>query len=175
MSRKDRLYLHQQNRWALHRIIARLTDYVEQQSGQPTRYPEYMRDSGKNRYEVEHIWANKPERHTDEFSHPADFRDYRNRIGGLLLLPKSFNASYGDLTYEQKLPHYNAQNLLARSLNPQCYDHNPGFIRFVNGSGLQFQAETQLKKADLDKRGLLYRKIAEKVWDPEQLMQGIGP
>jgi hypothetical protein len=51
-------------------------------------------------------------------SHPADFAAYRNRIGALLLLPKSFNASYGDLPYQEKLSHYNSPNLLARSLHP---------------------------------------------------------
>ena len=127
----DRLYLHQQNRWYLHRLLARITDYVEMQSGNPSRYAEYVSATGSNRFEVEHIWADTPERHTDEFSHPADFAAYRNRIGGLLLLPKSFNASYGDLPYEDKLPHYNSQNLLARSLHPLCYEHNPGFLRFT--------------------------------------------
>ena len=125
----ERLRVHQQNRYALHRILARLTDYVETQSGQPSRYADYVSE-GKSRYEVEHIWADHHERHTDEFGHAADFAEHRNRIGGLLLLPKSFNASYGDLPYEEKLPHYNTQNLLARSLHPQCYEHNPGFLRF---------------------------------------------
>ena len=107
---------------------------------------------GKNRYEIEHIWADHPERHTDEFSHPADFAEYRNRIGGLLLLPKSFNASYGDLPYAEKLPHYNGQNLLARSLHPQCYEHNPGFLRFKEQSGLPFAPHAEFKKADLEAR-----------------------
>lgn len=116
----DRLRVHQQNRRSLHRLLARLTDYVETESGNPSRFLDYVSE-GKGRYEVEHIWADHPERHTDEFSHAADFAEHRNRIGGLLLLPKSFNASYGDLSYEKKLPHYNTQNLLARSLHPQCY------------------------------------------------------
>ena len=38
----DRLRMHQQNRYALHRILARLTDYVETQSGQPSRYLDYV-------------------------------------------------------------------------------------------------------------------------------------
>jgi hypothetical protein len=171
---KDRLYLHQQNRWYLHRLLARITDYVETQSGNPSRYAEYVSDTGRNRYEVEHIWADKPERHTDEFSHPADFAAYRNRIGGLLLLPKSFNASYGDLPYAEKLQHYNSQNLLARSLHPQCYDHNPGFLRFKSQSGLPFRAHEQFKKADLDERGALYREIAERIWDPDHLLREVG-
>jgi uncharacterized protein with ParB-like and HNH nuclease domain len=170
----DRLRLHQQNRYALHRILARITDYVETQSDQPSRYLDYVSE-GKSRYEIEHIWADHPERHTDEFSHPADFAEFRNRIGGLLLLPKSFNASYGDLAYEDKLPHYNAQNLLARSLHPQCYDHNPGFVRFKEQSGLLFASLAQFKKADLESRSLLYRKIAERIWNPDDLLKGGQP
>ena len=166
----DRLRMHQQNRYALHRILARLTDYVETQSGQPSRYVDYVSE-GTTRYEVEHILADHAERHTDEFPHPADFAEHRNRIGGLLLLPKSFNASYGDLTYADKLPHYNTQNLLARSLHPQCYDHNPGFLRFKEQSGLPFVAHAQFKKADLEQRSELYRMVAERIWNPAELLK----
>lgn len=169
----DRLRVHQQNRYSLHRLLARLTDYVETQSGHPSRFLDYVSE-GKGRYEVEHIWADHPERHTDEFSHPADFAEHRNRIGGLLLLPKSFNASYGDLTYEKKLPHYNTQNLLARSLHPQCYEHNPGFLRFTQESGLPFKPYEHFKKADLEERGLLYRQLAERIWNPDDLLREGG-
>ena len=164
--------IHQQNRYALHRLLARLTDYVETQSGQPSRYLDYV-SQGKGRYEIEHIWADHPERHADEFTHPADFTEHRNRIGGLLLLSKSFNASYGDLSYEKKLPHYNTQNinLLARSLHPQCYEHNPGFRQFVRESGLPFKAHTQFKMADVEERGVLYRLLAERIWNPNDLLK----
>lgn len=166
----ERLRMHQQNRYALHRILARLTDYVETQSGQPSRYIDYVSE-GKTRYEIEHIWADHPERHTDEFKHVADFSEHRNRIGGLLLLPKSFNASYGDLTYEEKLPHYNTQNLLARSLHAQCYEHNPGFLRFLEQSGLPFEPLAHFKQPDLEARSKLYRQIAERIWNPDNLLQ----
>jgi hypothetical protein len=63
-------------------------------------------------------------------------------------------ASYGDLTYEDKMAHYNTQNLLARSLHPQCYEHNPGFLRFKEQSGLPFAPLVQFKKADLEGTGL---------------------
>ena len=168
----QRLYMHQQNRYPLHRILARLTDYVETQSGQPSRYLDYVSE-GKSRYEVEHIWADHPERHSAEFSHPADFAEHRNRIGGLLLLPKSFNASYGDLTYGDKLPHYNTQNLLARSLHAQCYDHNPGFLRFRDQSGLPFRSLPEFHKTELEARSQLYRQIAERIWNPADLMKGV--
>jgi uncharacterized protein with ParB-like and HNH nuclease domain len=170
----ERFRMHQQNRWAVHRFLARITDYVETQSGNPSKYDEFVRDSGKNRFEVEHIWADKADRHTDEFTHPTDFAEYRNRIGGLLLLPKSFNASYGSLIYEKKLPHYDSQNLLARSLNEHCYDHNPGFLQFISKSALPFHAHQDFKKADQDARGVLYRQIAERIWDPGDVLRDVG-
>ena len=166
----DRLRMHQQNRYPLHRILARLTDYVETQSDRPSRYLDYVNEN-KTRYEVEHIWADHPERHTDEFSHPADFSEHRNRIGGLLLLPKSSNASYSDLCYGKKLPYYNAENLLARSLHEQCYEHNPGFIRFKDESGLQFIPHNVFDREALEQRSNLYRRIAERIWNPDDLLK----
>jgi uncharacterized protein with ParB-like and HNH nuclease domain len=172
-AKTDRLRLNQQNRYVLHRLLARMTDYVETASGLPSRYLEFVAE-GKNRYEVEHIWADHPERHTDEFKHPADFADHRNRIGGLLLLPKSFNGSYGDLTYEKKLPHYYGQNLLARSLNSKCYEHNPGFLRFTSLSGLPFKSYEHFQKAEIEERENLYRLLAERIWNPDDLLRDLA-
>jgi hypothetical protein len=165
----DRLRVHQQNRNMLHRVLARLTEYVERASGQPSHYAEYVA-GGANRFEVEHIWANHPERHVAEFTHSTDFAEHRNRIGGLLLLPKSFNGSYGDLPYEAKMEHYFGQNLLARSLHLKCYEHNPGFLRFVARSGLPFRPYEHFHRAELDERSDLYRQLAERVWDPDDLL-----
>ena len=166
----NRFDLNQRNRFFVHVMLARMTDYIEQRAGMPSRYLEYISGMGQKKYEIEHIWANKPDRHRDEFAQPADFLVYRNRIGGLLLLPKSFNASYGALTYEEKLPHYNAQNLLARSLNPQSYEHNPGFMKLIEQSKLPFKPYTNFHKEQLDARQELYCYIAEQTWNPEQLL-----
>lgn len=161
--------LHGTNGRQIHRILARLTDYLETQSGRPSRFHEYIHRRGKDGYEVEHIWANHPKRHDDEFSHPADFAEYRNRIGGLLLLQKSFNQSYGDMTYGRKRRHYLKQNLLAQSLHVDAYDRDPGFKQFIDRSGLPFQPHEQFKKADLDARQVLYLRLAEKIWSPDRL------
>jgi uncharacterized protein DUF1524 len=128
-------------------FLAQMTEYVEIQSGFPSNYVQYATSRGKKGYEVEHIWSDHYDEYK-EFSHPADFADYRNRIGGLLLLPKTFNASYGDLKYEKKLRHYYGQNLLANSLHPLCCKHNPGFSKFVKNNGLAFIAHKHFRKAD---------------------------
>ena len=150
-------------------ILARMTDYVGVQSGDPIQYVDYLR-SGKNRYEIEHIWAkNHFKYHTDDFSHESEFEAYRNRIGGLLLLPKSDNASSGDDPYKKKLGVYSGQNLLAKSLLEQTYRNNPGFRRFREDSGLEFKSHPEFKKADLDARQRLYLRLAEQIWNPECL------
>ena len=169
----ERFHLHGMNGRQIHRLLARMTDYVEVSSGQASRYTEYIQRRGKNGYEVEHIWANHPELHTDEFAHPTDFAEYRNRIGGLLLLPKSFNASYGAKPYAEKREHYFGQNLLAQSLHETAYDHNPGFRRFREESGLCFRPHVDFKKADLDARQELYREIAEQIWSLDTLRREV--
>lgn len=166
-----RLRLQQQNRNQIHYILARISDWVERRSGGASIYNDLINGTPKLRFEIEHIWANKPERHSDELSHPEDFSEYRNRIGGLLLLPKKFNASFGALEYEQKRPHYLSHNLLARSLHEQCYDHNPGFLQLIAATGLPFAPLPTFKKADIDRRSELYRQVARQVWNPEQLLQ----
>lgn len=171
-SRNDRFGVHGMNGPQIHRLLARMTDYVESRSGQASRYAEYAQ-RGRRGYEIEHIWADHAERHAEEFAHPSEFQEYRNRIGGLLLLPKSFNASYGDLPYAEKVEHYLGQNLLARSLHQRAYDHNPGFRRFIEESGLPFREHREFKKADLDARQKLYQELAEQIWRPQRLKQEV--
>ncbi len=166
----DDLYVHQQNRGQLHRILARVTDHITVASGQASNYVELTGGAGV-KYEVEHIWANHPEQHTDEFAHESDFARHRNRIGDLLLLPKQHNASYGDEHYSVKRPRYFSQNLLAASLDSQTYEKNPGFMRYVADSGLDFRAYDAYTAASITERGELYRSIAQQVWNPGDLLR----
>ena len=167
----DRFGMHQRNRYPIRHLLARTTAHIETQSDMPSRYQEYTNLDGQNRYEIEHILADHYERHTDEFTHPEEFVRHRNLIGGLLLLPKSFNASYGDLEYEAKLPHYFGQNLLAASLNGQAYDRNPGFLRYIENSGLPFQAHSSYRQVDMDDRQMLYIRVAEEIWHPDRIAE----
>jgi hypothetical protein len=165
--------MHQQNRNHLHRILARMTDYVETESGQPSQYAEYVRRQGKNRFEVEHILANKFERHREDYADENEFDRHRNRLGGLLLMPKSFNASYGAQPYEDKRKHYFGQKLLAQSLHESAYESNPGFLRFIEDSGLAFRPHESFTRTDLDARQELYTELAKRIWNPEDLLRGV--
>lgn len=169
-STRPDFHLHGQNGPQVHRLLARMTEFLEVQSGQTPRYPEYAnRASRKNGYQIEHLWANQPERHAQEFSHPSEFASYRNRIGGLVLLPAAENASYSDMAYEAKVGHYAKQNLLACSLHPMAYENKPGFRKFRERTGLAFESKEEFGKADLDARQDLYVKLADLCWSPDRL------
>jgi uncharacterized protein with ParB-like and HNH nuclease domain len=161
--------LTQQNRAQVHFFLARITDYIQTQSKFSTDFVNLMNYGEGTPYEVEHIWANKYERYKDEFDQKSDFEEYRNRIGGLLLLPRGFNQSYGDEAYETKVERYLRNNLLAQSLHEKCYEKNPDFLTFVQESGLPFIPHKLFKKSDLDQRQTLYQEVCERIWDPALL------
>lgn len=161
------------NQWSKRYIkvlLARMTAHLESASGVHSQTSDYLVE-GRGRFEIEHIWADHPERHSDEFASPADFSEWRNRFGGLLLLPKTFNASYGDLPYVEKRSHYVSQNLLARSLHEQCYERHPRFLAYIRDAELPFQPLPLFRKTEIEARQMLYRKLADKVWDPQQLVK----
>lgn len=155
-------------------LLARMTAWIEGKCSNRVGFAEYVNRRRKDPFEVEHIWADKYERHEDEFSNPHDFANQRNKFGGLLLLPKSFNASFGDKTYECKLKHYYGQNVLAKSLHPRAYEKNPSFVRFKEKMRLPFKYHLEFKKSDMEARQQLYKQICEQVWSPERLGLGGG-
>lgn len=112
--------------------------------------------------EIEHIWANHPEQHPEVPE--KDFASERNTIGDLLLLPRPFNESYGDLAYEEKLPLYYSQNILAQTLNPQKYKNSPGFIKFKNKSRLEFKPYKKFTQEAIYERSELYKDILVYNW-----------
>jgi len=162
-------YLNQWSAKSIHRQLARFTDWLEQQAGLQGRYQEYIVRSGKNAYEIEHIWANHYQRHLSEFPQQKEFDSWRNMIGGLILLPKKVNASLNDAVYADKLPHYIKENILAQSLHQLCYTNNPGFKQAMNKFGLPFKAHDEFSKNDLSERNTLYSQLAEQVWSVDRL------
>ena len=162
--------LTQRNRSHIHYLLARITAWLDSELGTGTTLADYLDRSRTHPYEVEHIWANKYERHADEFPTIYEFEDHRNKIGDLLLLPKDFNASYGAMPYEEKYEHYFGQNPLAKSLHPLAYENHPSFDRLRETHNLAFEPyPTTFTKGDIDTRQDLYRTLAEIVWDPRRI------
>ena len=162
----SQFYLSVWSKRYVHHMLARMTEHVEKESGCVSSFVEYVSRDSKDPYEIEHIWANKYERHREEFATEKAFSEYRNHFGGLVLIPRSFNRSYRDMPYEGKLGKYFGQNLLVKALNEQSYQNHPAFIAYKNRSELPFRAHDTFKKADLDARQELYRLLCEEIWSP---------
>jgi uncharacterized protein with ParB-like and HNH nuclease domain len=159
------LVLHRQNKRFIHFLLARMIRYVEQKCGVASSFEDYVNTTHNSKpFEIEHIWSDKFEEHKDEYGQLADFEKARNSFGDLLLIPKGFNQSYGSLPYEQKLPHYYGQNLLAKTLSIQCYQNNPSFLKYAQNSKLPFKSYEHFKSKDITDRQKLYQRICEEIW-----------
>ncbi len=161
--------LHSQNKKKIHNLLARMTYFIEDKSNIVTYFEKYISREIKKPFEVEHIWSIKYDEHKAEFKTEDEFLAYRQNFGNLVLLPKDFNQSFGADPYDKKVVEYFGQNILAKSLNKNCYDKNPSFLKFLKESGLPFKAHEKFKKIDLDTRQALYQKIADYIWNPEVL------
>ncbi len=156
--------LNDRNKRVVRFLLARITYYIEEQSNNVTSsIKDYLDHHRSKPYEIEHIWRDKFDDHK-EFSQRDEWEDYRNMIGDLLLLPEDFNKSYGADTYEQKLPHYHGQNLLAKSLNDTCYERNPSFKSYIEKSKLPFKSYAHFNKTDLEERQELYKRICQDIY-----------
>lgn len=159
-----RFRLHGQNKVFVKYLLSRLSGYVDQLAGQSTDFRNYFLKGTGKPYEIEHIWGRHFDDHRNEFEHENDFVEYRNRLGGLVLLPRGTNQSYGDKPYEVKKQHYIKENLLVKSLCPLTYENNPNFKKLIIEHGLPFKAHNEFKKGDFDDRQDLYQVMCEKIW-----------
>jgi hypothetical protein len=150
-------------------LLARLTDFAETAIGRASLFDEYIsRD-----YQIEHIWANNYEQcRRDTGISKKDFDALRNRLGALLLLPQSDNASYRDLPYATKLETYQRHNILAASLHPNSRKNAPKYNRFLRETGLgdAFRHFPDTFDAEAVRlRQWLYQRLCELIWDPVAL------
>lgn len=150
-------------------LLARMTGHIQRECDKEDREGEYLR--GDQKYEVEHIWADKFDRYKTITRTYAEFDSYRNRLGALLLLPKSMNASFRDDPYEKKLDHYFAQNRLAASLHPKSRERNPRFRDYIKRAKLEaeFRPCPTFGKKEIELRQELYQRLCEEIWDPARL------
>jgi uncharacterized protein with ParB-like and HNH nuclease domain len=155
-------------RYMLH-ILSRMTDFIETESGLTSNFYNYVNRDLKNPYDIEHIICDHHDWFLMEYPDKETFDRHRNKFGGLLLLPMDKNRSLNDLTFDRKLPIYFGENLLAKSLNSDCYQNNPQFKRFLENENLSFKSYTNFDKTALLERQELYEALVKKIWSVEQL------
>lgn len=165
----DDLRLNQFSRRYIYHILARMTAYIESGAGRPDVFDKYVDRDNKNSLDIEHIWADNYAPFKDQFPNPEEFQRWRNHIAGLLLLPADVNRSYQDKAYGDKSPHYAKQNLLAASLTPQAYEHQPQFTNFVQSKQLPIKPYASFGKDEQLERRELVKAMVNQIWSPDRL------
>lgn len=169
----DTFGLRGNNRRTVRYLLARITAYVDVCCREPDQVDRFLNEDTP--CEIEHIWANKFDRYKalSRIGTYANFDDWRNRLGALLLLPKSVNASYGDLPYDRKLEFYYSENRLAASLHPRSRERNAPFTKIFKNDkqldGLFRPIPKEFLVKDIELRQSLYRILCERIWSPERL------
>lgn len=153
-------------------ILARITGYIEEQTGVTSNYCNYMNTQTKNPFEIEHIITDHYEWFTAEYSDQDDFRRWRNSIGALLLLHKSLNASLNDAKYDYKLKKYcsNEGNIYTESLGELAYQNNPKFKKFIADNSLGFKAYASFGKNEIAERIAVLVDLVKLVWNDDMFI-----
>lgn len=161
----DGFYLNQfTSRYMLH-VFARMNFFIDQKIGLNTRFEDYVNRATKNPHDIEHIWCNDYSRFSSQCDSEEMFNNQRNRFGALLILPRDKNRSYQDADYAEKLPLYFGENILAKSLHPDCYRNNPHFLNFIRSEQLPFESIEDFTKESIKRRQVLYKKICRLIWE----------
>lgn len=150
-------------------FLARVTAFLEEESGETSRYVDYMDADTKNPFEIEHILPDHYDWFQNDYEDMTAFRAWRNSVGALLLLRKKVNASLKDKPYEEKLEKYcSAQgNLYSQSLGESAYRNNPGFKQFIKKYGFEhsFQPYAQFTWVEIEKRTELLIRLTNLIWN----------
>jgi uncharacterized protein DUF262/RAMA domain-containing protein/uncharacterized protein DUF1524 len=150
-------------------LLARLTAYVESGCRVDVGAERFL--DSPHPWQVEHVFANHPERYSAEIPDPATFRSLRARLGVLLLLPSSDNASFNDAPYDEKIGYYSRHNRLAAILDPRSQQRNPSVRNFVTKNGLSSLFHSFGDNPEMtvvvESRGLLYQELCRQIWSAE--------
>ena len=163
----EKFALHGQNKRFVKFLLARITAYIEKESGYGTSFATYYDEVDGKPFQIEHIWADSFADHRDDFDQRDEFDKYRNYIGGLILIQQGTNQSFGSMHYDEKCKLYLRENLLAQSLCELAYENNPNFTNMLKRLSLDFCPHNEFRKVNLMQRQQLYRSIAERIWSSD--------
>lgn len=112
-----RLYVGSVQQYRLRYILAKLSQHVDFQAFGDTEGTKWLSRYTSNGFEIEHIYPQTPtDESKQEFGATSD-PNIANRIGNLVLVEKSINASLGNRAFSKKRPVYlQSQLLLTRAV-----------------------------------------------------------
>ena len=161
--------LNKQNRKRIHYFLARITDYIEVESGISSKIDTYLNRGKGKEFEVEHIIADNYSFYSKYFENEEEFYSTRALVGNLALLQRGTNQSLENKIFSEKKLRYKGENLLLQSLCEEAYISNPNFTNFFKENSFDFNPMENFAKQEVVSRTKLYFEIAKKIWDVSKL------
>ncbi|EEZ8818015.1 DUF262 domain-containing protein [Escherichia coli O78] len=158
-------------------ILARIASYIENEINLTNKvgFDVYMqRDKGMKTFDIEHVLREVIDDTTMPssafgFSSDTEYKQKRNLIGGLILLPRSRNRSLNDKLYSEKKTVYSGENVLCQTLCANFYQNNPELVRFLSANNdINLEEYVEFNANAITARGETYKNIALKIWTPPQ-------
>jgi hypothetical protein len=151
-------------------LLARATAYVEDACQRPHDVLAYL---DRDRFHIEHLWANHHHRVQKEIPDPVVFRSRRNQLGGLGLLMGRENSSINDLPLNDKAVYYPRSNVLLGIIAPGYDQRNPLLREFIKTHKLDKLLRPfgprETMTSVVQTRQELYLCLFEHIWNPERL------
>lgn len=155
-------------------ILARIADFIEEKCSQTNAvsFKEYVdRDRGNRTFDIEHILPMDPEINRTkyesewDFSSDAEYKELRNNIGNLILLPRGRNRSLKDKPYSEKIVVYATENISCQTLSASYFQNNPTAKDGFNQLGLMSRTPLKFNKSEIQARAEFYKDIAVHIWN----------
>lgn len=151
-------------------FYARIDNYICTSTNQQMQNDiEYIstRTGNKTGYHIEHILSNN-KTNMSYFSSEDEFNEYRNQLGGLMLLKGLDNISIGNEEYQDRLATYNNGLMWGRTLCKDVYD-SVDFKRFNETlkvkTGICFKPYAVFDKDALEERNVLLYNLVKIIWE----------
>lgn len=162
-------------------LLARIAAYIEDVCSQTNSvgFSGYVDRNRANRtFDIEHILSDNPAANKDnlvengawDFESDIDYKNLRNSIGGLILLPRGRNRSLKDKPYNEKIQVYGTENILCQSLNDVFLQNNPTAREPLNLHGIDLKSYPSFNRSSIIERAELYKNIASLIWSKESLL-----
>ena len=111
--------------------------WLEGQCGGTLTFADFVSRYRKHPFEIEHIWANHPERHP-EFRERAGLRRSAQPVRRLASATERLQRELWRQAIRGQARALLRAERARRSLHPKCYEHNPTFLRLRDERGLPF-------------------------------------
>jgi len=151
-------------------LLARATAYVEEACERPHDVLAYL---DRDRFHIEHLWANHHHRVEEEIPDEVVFRSRRNQLGGLGLLMGRENSSINDLPLEEKAAYYARSNVVLGIIAPGYNRRHPVLRDFIKTHRLDKILRSfgprETMTSVIQIRQDLYLRLFEHIWDPQRL------